>query len=192
MDYETLRREIRSPALQAVLAHWHQARGTSPMPKWTDLRPSQMARQLSIIWAYKFDSRTLQFTGRLAGNRITEGYGKNFRGTRLEDLHPPKLLPRIYEDMLRVVETPCAYKSSGTLFRKGLVRGVGERLALPLGDGRADGLIGATDYELVPDSDSGDTVALEGNDIIWTPILPRTDIAPPQAASPQSRGDAAL
>jgi hypothetical protein len=172
MDYETLKREIRSPALQAVLAHWHQARAGSPMPKWADLRPSRMARQLNIIWAYTFDPRTRQFVGRLAGNRITEGFGKNFRGARLEDLHAPAQLPQIYAHMLRVVETPAVYKSGGTLFRKGMMRGVGERIMLPLGSGLADGIIGISDYELVPDTDSGESIELQENDIVWVPLRP--------------------
>ncbi|MBN9587833.1 MAG: hypothetical protein BGN85_08455 [Alphaproteobacteria bacterium 64-11] len=171
MEYELLRKEITSPALQAVAEHWAQARGNNPMPRWGDLRPSQIARQLNIVWAYKFDPATRQFTGRLAGNRITEGFGKNFRGARLEDLHPPASLPLIYEHMLRVVETPAVYKSSGTLFRKGAVRGVGERIILPLGNGAVDGVIGVSDYELAPDTGKDDSIELQGNDILWFPVL---------------------
>lgn len=170
MDFERLQKEITSPALKAIVAHWHQARGANPMPKWSQLRPSSMARQLNIVWAYKFDNGSREFIGRLAGNRITEGFGKNFRGTRLKDLHPADQLPRIYEHMLRVVETPAIYKCSGTLFRKGAVRGVGERVALPLGNGVVDGLLGASDYELVPDAGASDTVELLGENINWIPI----------------------
>jgi len=122
------------------------------------------------VWIYKYDPQTGQFTGRLAGNRITEGFGKNFRGARLEDLHSPEDLPRIYRHMLRVVETPAVYKCGGTLFRKGPVRGVGERIMLPLGNGAADGVIGATDYELAPDTGTDDTIHILGNDITWFSI----------------------
>jgi hypothetical protein len=167
MEYERLKREITSPALQAVAEHWYQVRRNRTMPRWSDLRPSQIARQLNIVWAYKFDPETRQFTGRLAGNRITEGFGKNFRGARLEDLHPPEYLPRVYEHMLQVVETPAVYKSGGTLFRKGSVRGIGERIILPLGNGVVDGVIGASDYELAPDTGTDDSIELQGNGIIW-------------------------
>lgn len=170
MDYEDLRRDISSPALLAVLAHWNQARGDKPMPRWSELRPSSIARQLNIVWAYKFDPVTKQFIGRLAGNRITEGFGKSFRGTRLEDLHPAEYLPRIYRHMLQVVETPAMYKSSGTLFRKGAVRGVGERIMLPLGGATVDGVIGASDYELEPDPGRDESIELQGNNVIWIPI----------------------
>jgi hypothetical protein len=170
MEYERLKKEIVSPALLAIVQHWHQTRGSNPMPRWSDLRPSQIARQLNIVWAYKFEPDTRKFIGRLAGNRITEGFGKNFRGVPLEDLHPSENLPLIYCHMLRVVETPAIYKSSGTLFRKGPVRGVGERIMLPLGNGAGDGVIGASDYELAPDTGSGESVELQGNGILWFPV----------------------
>jgi hypothetical protein len=142
------------------------------MPSWADLRPSRMARQLNIIWAYTFDPRTRQFVGRLAGNRITEGFGKSFRGARLEELHPPENLPTIYEVLHRVVDTPAVYKSGGVLFRKGNVCGIGERIILPLGRDTADGVIGASDYALAPDTGKSETLLLQGNETLWFPVFP--------------------
>lgn len=170
MDVERLQEDIKSPALKAVVAHWLHARGARPMPTWSQLKPSGIARQLNIVWAYRFDPGSREFIGRLAGNRITEGFGKSFRGARLEDLHSPEQLPRIYRHMLQVVETPAIYKSSGTLFRKGVIRGVGERVILPLGSGAADGMIGASDYEFVPDNGTDDVLELQGNNIVWVPV----------------------
>lgn len=170
MVCDQLQQEIQSPALKTIVAHWDQMRGINPMPTWAQLKPASMARQLGIIWAYKYDPRNGKFTGRLAGNRITEGYGKNFRGARLEDLHPPAALPRIYRHMRHVVEAPAIYKSSGTLFRKDGVRGVGERIMLPLGNGIVDGVIGASDYELAPDTDVHDGIELVCDNLAWYPV----------------------
>lgn len=178
MNLETVQREISSPALGTVLAHWHQARGNNAMPQWSHLKPSSIARQLSIVWIYRFDLKTRQFIGRLAGNRITEGFGKSFRGALLEDLHPADLLPLIYKQMLRVVEEPAVYVASGKLFRKGAVCGIGERIMLPLGRDVGDGIIGATDYELAPDTGRDEQVRVAGNNIRWIPIGERNGRLP--------------
>lgn len=149
MNFETYFRSITSPALQAVAAHWNAARGDRRMPSWQQLKPSRIAAQLPIIWAYKYDRHTQEFVGRLAGDRIARHYGKNFRGIKLEALHAPEVLPGIVANMRRVVEGPALYRCSGPLFRQGDRTGIGERIILPLaGDGvHGDGLIGASDYE---------------------------------------------
>jgi hypothetical protein len=149
MSFEIFRKAIVSPALHAVAAHWNAARGNRMMPSWQQLQPSRIAAQLPIVWVYKYDRQTGEFTGRLAGDRIARHYGKNFRGIRLEELHAPEMLPGMVAIMNRVVEGPALYSSSGRLFRQGDRIGTGQRIVLPLaGDGvHGDGLIGASDYE---------------------------------------------
>jgi len=118
------------------------------MPAWEDLRPSQLSAQLSLIWAFKYDRSTGQFTGRLAGNRITQGFGKSFRGLPMQDLHPPEAYPRLHGYMTRIVLGPAAFRSAGKLFRRNDCVVEGERIILPLAsDGiHGDGVLGASDY----------------------------------------------
>jgi hypothetical protein len=149
MSFEHFTNSIESPALRAVAVHWAAARGMARLPSWEQLRPSQLAAQLTLVWAFKYDRSTGQFTGRLAGNRIIQGLGKNFRGLPMQELHPPEVFPRIHRQMTRIVSEPVAYRSSGQLFRHGLRIIEGERIILPLaGDGiHADGVLGASDYD---------------------------------------------
>ncbi len=148
MNFEHFTNSIESPALKAVAAHWAAARGTAQMPSWEQLRPSQFAAQLFLVWAFKYDRGTGQFTGRLAGNRIEQGFGKNFRGLALQDLHPPHMFAKAHHHMARIVLEPAAHRGGGRLFKQGSRVVEGERIMLPLAsDGiHADGVLGASDY----------------------------------------------
>jgi hypothetical protein len=149
MHFADFRQTITSAALQAIAAHWDSVRGGGRLPSWEMLRPSEIAPHLSMVWAYKYDRQTGTFTGRLAGQRISQGFGKNFRGLPMQDAHPAENYPRVLDYMARIVSEPAAYRSSGALFRQ-LDRVIeGERIILPLaGDGvHCDGLLGASDYQ---------------------------------------------
>jgi len=149
MNFDAFQQSIVSPTLAALAAHWDSVRGQRAMPAWHQLQPSRIATVLPIIWVYKYDRVTEQFTGRLAGDRIARNFGKNFRGIGLEEVHPPASLPYVYAGMMRGVMEPSLYHSRGRLFRQRerVVRG--ERIFLPLSeDGiHSDGLIGASDYQ---------------------------------------------
>ena len=174
MQYETYRNAICSPALLAVADHWNAARGNRVMPSWQQLQPSRIAAQLPIVWVYKYDRDTREFVGRLAGDRITRYFGKNFRGIRLEELHPPELLPRVYDHMNRLVEEPALYHCAGPLFRQRVRTGVGERIILPLaGDGvHPDGVLGASDYDYALPNPTYAPIEIMGEDIDWFSLAP--------------------
>lgn len=148
MAFEAFLSSITSAQLKAVALHWNAARGNRLMPSWDALRPAAMAKQLPIIWSYKFDRGTGEFTGRLAGDRITEVFGKSLRGTRLQDFHPPEASPWVTAMLLRVVSEPALQLSSGRVFKQMDRVGTGQRIILPLAaDGKtADGILGATEY----------------------------------------------
>jgi len=148
MSFESFLSSITSAPLKAVALHWNTARGHRLMPSWDDLRPAAMAKQLPIIWSYKFDRSTGEFTGRLAGDRITEVFDKSLRGTRLQDFHPPEARPWVTAMLLRVVSEPALHLSSGRVFKQMDRIGSGQRIILPLAaDGKmADGILGATEY----------------------------------------------
>ena len=125
--------------LRAIADHWHEVRGGRPMPSWSQIRPSSIAPYLTWIWSFRYDRDKDEFTARLAGNHITMGFGKNFRGTRLEDIHRPPALGRVETGLRRLLLTPSLYRSTGKLFRQGDHTEEGERIALPLA---ADGIHG--------------------------------------------------
>jgi len=137
---------IVSPDLRAIAIHWDKARGGNAMPSWHQLRPTQIAAQLSIVWAFQYDRAGNRFTGRLAGERIAGGFGRSFRGLKLEDLHPPEILPAMQRGLERVVNEPALYRLQGVLFRQKERQGTGERIMLPLADGgvQGDGVLGAS------------------------------------------------
>jgi len=158
---------ISSPALRAVAGHWNVVRGDRVMPAWDDLRPSAIAGQLKMLWVFKYDAETGEFTGRLAGDRIARGFEPNFRGTPLRELHSAESYPAIYENALRTIREPSLVHFKGKLFRQRDRFGMGERIVLPLsGDGiHCDGLLGASEYSFgVYDHSYGPVEILTGGE----------------------------
>lgn len=103
---------------------------------------------MPIVWAYNFDYGTRKFTARLAGDQISQIFGKSFRGLPLEEAHPPEAYPAIYALCERVVTEPALYRREGRIFEQLGRAGRGERIMLPLStDGmHADGILGASEY----------------------------------------------
>src|SRR4051812_5089065 len=114
-SFSAFRAMIESPALQAVADHWGEVRGGGKIPSWSDLRPSCIAPHLTRVWSFKYDRATSEFTARLAGNRITLGFGVSFRGTPLRDIHPPHVFEQVQARLTRLVDEPCLYRGSGKL-----------------------------------------------------------------------------
>jgi len=160
IGFAAFRNTISSPALRAIADHWHEARGDRPMPSWSQIRPSSIAPYLTWIWSFRYDRDSDEFTARLAGNHITISFGKNFRGTKLEDIHQPPALGRVEVGLRRLLLTPSLYRSTGKLFRQGDYTGEGERIALPLAENglHGDGVLGASDYGPIPASVAGEPV----------------------------------
>jgi hypothetical protein len=172
VNFEALNSAIESPSLKAVAAHWYAARDGALMPAWQRIRPSQIAQQLSIIWAYKFDRSNLQFIGRLAGERISECFGKNFRGARLQDIHPPHGYEISQAAMTKVALTPSIYLNHGPLFKYRDRIVPGERIMLPLAsDGRnCDGVLGASFYQKPAIIGTGFPIEVISDDEVWTAL----------------------
>lgn len=141
---------IESPALKQIAAHWQRAKGTRKMPGWSDIKPAAIYRHLSLVWSYKYDLDKEEFTARLAGEHITQLFGKGFRGLPLSEAHPPEAFPWVYGICKRVVSEPALYEYRGQVFKQLGRVGLGERIMLPLStDGLiGDGILGATEYNL--------------------------------------------
>ena len=150
MSFEDFERSIESPGLRQVARHWQAVRGSRAMPGWNDIQPFKIAPQLSIVWSYIYDPLSDAFTGRLAGLRIEQKFGKSFRGTPMKDIYPAKDFPRLFARAKRVVNEPAFYRGCGPVFQHLNQAGLGERIMLPLAtDGvHGDGILGATDYQL--------------------------------------------
>jgi hypothetical protein len=153
MDFLEFCQAIGSPALRAVALHWHEARGKKKMPAWQDIQPKAIAPYLPIVWSYRYDAVEGEFIGRLAGNRIAQAYGKNFRGLKLSQAHPSAdRYAATHALFLRVISEPAIFRGSGRIFQlKGKFES-GERIMLPLSsDGLAgDGIFGATETGQLP------------------------------------------
>jgi hypothetical protein len=148
MSFKAFAQSISSPALKAIALHWNHVRGTGDLPAWEQLDLGALGAQISLVWVYRYDRRTGRFTGRLAGDRITKGLGKNLRGLPLDDAHSAQDYLWVHRYLTRVVTEVVAYRSAGRLFKQAGRFVEGERIALPLGsDGiLADGVMGASDY----------------------------------------------
>jgi hypothetical protein len=158
MSFAEFEKSIASLALKDLADHWNDARGNRTMPAWTDLKPKQIVKALPIIWAYTYDVKTDAFTGRLAGDRIVETFGKSFRGLPLSAIQPPDAFPWVHKQLRRVVLEPAAYHATGRVFQQSGRYGHGERIVLPLGGIHGVGVIGATDYRrsgLIPGISAG-------------------------------------
>jgi len=150
MSFQDLFEAITAEPLKNVAQHWNAVRGERLAPSWHDIQPSKIAGQLKLLWVYKYDPVTEQFTGRLAGNAIEAVFGKSFRGTPMRDLYPAEDYDRLYARAKRLLSEPALFHSEGKVFHHFERIGRGERIMLPLAeDGRhGDGILGVTIYEL--------------------------------------------
>jgi hypothetical protein len=165
MSFQAFEQDIASPALKIVAQHWNGMRGSQRMPGWGDIRPSAIAAQLSIIWSFKYDRTTDSFTGRLAGDRIEQIFGKKFRGSPMCELYSDADFPRLFARSKRVVCEPALYRGEGVVFKHVDRYGYGERIMMPLADDGilGDGLFGATDYQAT----TGSPGLEDSEDDIW-------------------------
>ncbi len=154
MNFGAFESGIRSPALQAVAAHWHAVRGNRAMPSWSDLKPSRIAAYLSNVWSFRYDFGADDFFGRLVGECIGRHIGKDFRGLRLADAYPPDAIGWARGVFRRVAREPALYAYAGAMFTQMDRSGEGERIILPLSsDGKtADGILGATILGALPNA----------------------------------------
>jgi hypothetical protein len=149
MSFHAFARAITSPTLQEIARHWSASRAEpDALPAWESLNLDGLGTQISLVWVYRYDAATGRFTGRLAGERITKGLGKNLRGLPLDDAHSAQDYLWVHRYLTRVVTQAMGYRSAGKLFKQAGRFVEGERIALPLAsDGmQADGVLGASDY----------------------------------------------
>ncbi len=138
----------QSAALQAIMRHWHGARGACRLPSFEQLRLYELSGGINRMWVYRHNRKNGSFTGLLAGDQISQAFGKDFRGMPLEEAHSAKTYLWVHRTLTRVVSEPALYRSGGNLYLQAGQLIAGERIALPLAqDGiTADSVLGVSDY----------------------------------------------
>ncbi|HWU00280.1 MAG TPA: PAS domain-containing protein [Terriglobales bacterium] len=140
--------QITHPGLRDVARHWNDVRGAKLMPAWRDIDPMALARHLPMIWAWRYDRVTEQFTGRLCGEMIREAFGRSLRGARMDEFFLGEGYPLVYVRHRRILTEPCFSRDHGAVFRHVDRVGHGERIILPLGESEiGDTVFGATIYD---------------------------------------------
>jgi len=120
------------------------------MPGWSDIDPTAIASDLSIVWSWKYDRDSDSFIGRLAGEDIIQAFGESLRGKRMEDFFAKRQYDSVATRHKRVVAEPAFSHGSGAVFVHAERYSQGERIIMPLAaDGiHSDGIFGATVYDL--------------------------------------------
>lgn len=139
---------IISPVLKVVAAHWLAVRRGRQMPAWASLMPSALKQQLPYVWAYIYEPATDSFTGRLAGDRVSAIFGKNFHGLPMSEAHPTDDYPGLFAKCKRVLTGPSLYHGTGITSASAGKSYAGERIIMPLENVETggQGIFGATDF----------------------------------------------
>lgn len=143
MTFQAFEQSVAAEPLKRVIRHWNAVRGGRAVPEWSDIRPSALVAQLSIIWSWKYDPVADQFTGRLAGDAIEAIFGRSLRGAAMTDVFKPAEYSRLFARHKRVAVELALFHGTGLVFHHIERYGTGERVILPL----SDGIVGATVYE---------------------------------------------
>ena len=152
MSFQTFFDAIQSEALRALAREWAAARGGRRIPAFRDIDPVGIGRHLRYVWAWKYDSATDGFTGRLAGEEIDRAFGKSLRGMEMITFYAPDVYALVFPRHRRVVTEPSFFHGTGMVFAQMGYTMTGERIGLPLSeDGNTgDGIIGGTFYSALP------------------------------------------
>lgn len=122
------------PRLRGLLDVWRESRGAAPIPLRTALDPTAIPKLLPAIWLTQYDRAVDDFRYRLAGEDISEAWGRSIRGMYLRDLTGEADHPEMLRRWKRVIGVPLVHygKKSEQLSR---IRGKSaERLLLPYAD----------------------------------------------------------
>ena len=167
-DFE---QSIISPVLKVVAAHWLAVRRGREMPAWASLMPSALKLQLPFVWAYTYEAAKDSFTGRLAGERVSTIFGKNFHGLPMSEAQPADNFPSLFAKCKRVMTGPALYHGTGITFSHAGRTYAGERIIMPLENLETGehGVFGATDFQSrFPDDGQKINFDFEVED--WYPI----------------------
>lgn len=160
---------IISPVLKVVAAHWLAVRRGREMPAWASLMPSALKLQLPFVWAYIYEPATDSFTGRLAGDRVSAIFGKNFHGLPMSQAHPAGNYPSLFAKCKTVLTEPALYHGTGITFANAGKSYAGERIIMPLANSEtgSEGVFGASDFSTSRFPDDAEKINFEAEVEHW-------------------------
>jgi len=172
MSFNDFLAGIRHPRLRDIAGHWDRVRGDKLMPAWRDIDATALRRNLTIVWAWKYDRVADHFTGRLAGEEINDAFGKSLRGADMKEFFKDFDYQTVFVRHKRVVTEPCCAHGVGQVFTHAHRAGFGERIIMPLADDgvHGDGIFGATLYDPRPREWGPDTKPLTGEQVTFYPL----------------------
>lgn len=121
------------------------------MPARRDVDPLEIPWALSKIFLIDYEPPDV-FRYRLAGQEVSDVFGRNLKGCTLEDILSPDGHVRVTKRWMNLVETKSVIAMKGLVYLPADRIPVGERLLLPLAeepDGPVTGLLGMTECEWV-------------------------------------------
>ena len=162
---------VEHAVLRRLVAYWLDIRGARRMPSRRDIDPVEIPWALPYVWLTDYLPNEDKFRYRLAGEDVNAVFGRSLAGASLDDIVLPQDRDAVHALYRRVLSDPAILYTSGHVYLASDKPALGERIALPLATGGdvADGMFGATIYELRSmDSVTEDIVGR--HDAVFTPI----------------------
>ncbi len=142
---------LESEALLRLFEYWCSKRNGRLMPARRDIDPLEIPWALSKIFLIDFEPPDV-FRYRLAGQEVSDVFGRNLKGCTLEDILSPDAHVRVTERWMNLVEAKSIIAMKGLVYLPADRIPEGERLLMPLAeelDGPVTGLLGMTKCEWV-------------------------------------------
>ncbi|MBO6837813.1 MAG: PAS domain-containing protein [Alphaproteobacteria bacterium] len=148
---------LKFPETMSVLAHWRALAETAEghVPDRRSVDPTRIIGALPYVFIMDRETDSGRLRYRLAGERINSRYDYGIIGKYLDDITPSETIKRVQAYFDLCPTRPAVVLLSGVLYSERDKPGYGERLLLPLKDGKTGvkGLIGVTyQASLFPDS----------------------------------------
>ena len=113
MAFQEILARLESPRLTEFAEAWRVARGTTLVPRWSDLDIVRMKNCLSYLWAWEYDRDTDIFRGKLAGEAIQDVLGRGFRGALAHEYCAGRLKGVFLERCRRIILGEVAMVTTG-------------------------------------------------------------------------------
>lgn len=136
--------------LHRFLAYWRDLRGERTMPSLDDFDPAAVPWAQANVFVLRLTPDG-DFEYRMAGELVSDQYGRNLEGARIGDLFPPANAGIIRERWIQVATRPagCYTDTEHPTSRETCI--AARRITLPLGsdEGPADHVVGVAAFDRV-------------------------------------------
>lgn len=126
---------VREPFLQLLIQHWLAVRSGQLVPRRGDIDPLRLGSALPYVWICDYVPETQRFRMRLSGEENNRLYGRNIAGRDFEDFIAGESLAVVTRRYRTVISRPAILHCAGAIYTDSGKSVIGERIALPLGDG---------------------------------------------------------